>query len=136
MLINVGGGSPVTGQVAGIHWHMNISNQVTYVSADEQRQVIPWVRITDRDGKVTEYTLNGAKFTPEQIAAAPKRNMDCVDCHNRPSHIYVPPDQAVNESFVAGRMDATLPYLKRQAVEVLSRVRVDRRGHKIHRQQS
>ena len=121
MLINVGGGSPVTGQVAGIHWHMNITNQVTYVSADEQRQVIPWVRITDSNGKVTEYTLNGEKFTPEQIAAAPKRNMDCVDCHNRPSHIYVPPDQAVNESFVARRMDATLPYLKRQAVEVLSR---------------
>lgn len=121
MLINVGGGSPVTGQVAGIHWHMNISNQVTYASADEQRQVIPWVRIKNRDGKVTEYTLDGQSFTPEQIAAAPKRDMDCVDCHNRPSHIYVPPDQAVNDSFVAGRMDASLPYLKRQAVEVLSR---------------
>lgn len=121
MLINVGGGSPVTGQVAGIHWHMNISNQVTYISADEQRQVIPWVRIKDNKGNVTEYTLDGATYTPEQIASSPKRDMDCVDCHNRPSHVYLPPDQAVNNSLVAGRMDASLPYLKRQAVEVLSR---------------
>jgi hypothetical protein len=121
MLINVGGGSPVTGQVAGIHWHMNISNEVTYASADDQRQVIPWVRIKNTKGDVTEYTLNSASFSPGQIAAMPQRKMDCVDCHNRPSHVYQPPDAAVNASFVAERMDVTLPYLKRQAVEVLTR---------------
>lgn len=121
MLINVGGGSPVTGQVAGIHWHMNIANQVTYTSTDEQRQVIPWVRIKDRQGNVTEYTIKGAAFSSDQIAAMPKRDMDCVDCHNRPAHVYVPPDQAVNESLGAGRLDASLPYLKRQGVDLLSR---------------
>ena len=121
MLINVGGGSPVTGQVAGIHWHMNISNEVTYASADDQRQVIPWVRIKDTKGNVTEYTLNNASFSPDQMAAMPQRKMDCVDCHNRPSHVYQPPDAAVNASLVAERMDATLPFLKRQAVEVLTK---------------
>src|SRR5205814_128136 len=55
LLINVGGGSPATGQVAGIHWHMNIANEVTYISTDDHRQVIPWVRIKDRQGRVTEY---------------------------------------------------------------------------------
>jgi hypothetical protein len=29
MLINVGGGSPTTGLVTGIHWHMNIANEIT-----------------------------------------------------------------------------------------------------------
>src|SRR5215212_1648474 len=43
MLINTGGGDPSTGQVAGIHWHMNIANEITYAHTDEQRQVIPWV---------------------------------------------------------------------------------------------
>ena len=47
--------------------------------------------------------------------------MDCVDCHNRPTHIYLSPDEAINNSLAAGRLDASLPYLKRQAVEVLSR---------------
>ncbi len=121
MLINVGGGSPITGQVAGIHWHMNIANQVTYASSDEQRQSIPWVRIKDRMGNVTEYTFKGATINPEQLASMAKRDMDCVDCHNRPAHVYVPPDAAVNDSLVAERLDVSLPYLKRQAVELLTR---------------
>ena len=121
MLINTGGGSPAAGHVMGIHWHMNIANEVTYISTDDQRQVIPWIRLKDRNGKVTEYFARGARLTPEQIAKAPKRTMDCVDCHNRPSHIYVPPDTAVNEALAAGKLDASLPYLKRQAVEALTR---------------
>jgi hypothetical protein len=56
-----------------------------------------------------------------QLAAAAKRQMDCVDCHNRPTHIYLSPDEAVNNSLAAGRLDASLPYLKRQSVELLSK---------------
>jgi nitrate/TMAO reductase-like tetraheme cytochrome c subunit len=120
MLINVGGGSPATGLVTGIHWHMNIGNEVTYVSTDDHRQVIPWVRIKDRQGNVTEFVDRTRPLSADQIAAADKRKMDCVDCHNRPAHVYLPPDVAVDQSFVAGRLDPSLPYLKRKAVEVLS----------------
>ncbi len=120
MLLNVGGGSPTTGQVAGIHWHMNIANEVTYVSTDEQRQVIPWVRIKDRQGNITEYYDRNRPLSPEQIAAASKRKMDCVDCHNRPAHVYLPPDVAVDQSFAAGRLDTSLPFLKREAIASLS----------------
>lgn len=120
MLINVGGGSPATGLVTGIHWHMNIGNEVTYVSTDDHRQVIPWVRIKDRQGNVTEFVDRTRPLSVDQIAAADKRKMDCVDCHNRPAHVYLPPDVAVDQSFVAGRLDPSLPYLKRKAVEALS----------------
>ncbi len=120
MLINVGGGSPKAGQVTGIHWHMNIANEVTYIATDEQRQVIPWVRIKDKDGNVTEYNYRFKPLAPDQIEGTSKRKMDCVDCHNRPAHIYQPPDVAVDEAFVAGKLDASLPFLKRKAVEVLS----------------
>ncbi len=34
---------------------MNVANEVTYISTDEQRQVIPWIRVKDRQGNVTEY---------------------------------------------------------------------------------
>jgi hypothetical protein len=121
MLINVGGGNPAAGQVAGIHWHMNIANEISYIPADEQRQVIPFVRMKDPAGRVTDYFADGVSMTPEEIARAPQRRMDCVDCHNRPSHIYVPPDRAVNDAFVAGRLDPSLPYLKRQAVQTLTK---------------
>ena len=121
MLINVGGGSPTTGVVAGIHWHMNIGNEVTYISTDHQRQVIPWVRIKDRLGNERVYYDRRRALTPEQIATGNSRKMDCVDCHNRPAHIYQPPDLAVDQSIAAGRLDPTLPYIKRKSVEVLSK---------------
>ena len=121
LLIHVGGGSPGAGPVTGIHWHMNLANEIEYMATDEQRQEIAWVRVKDRQGRVTEYTGEGAALSPEQIARAPKRRMDCVDCHNRPTHIYLSPDEAVNNSLADGKLDASLPYLKRQAVEVLSR---------------
>lgn len=119
MLVKVGGGNPNTGQVGGIHWHMNLSNEITYIATDEKRQEIPWVRLKDASGKVTEYTTNEAQFTPQQIEQSPKRRMDCIDCHNRPTHIYLPPDKAVDNSFTANKLDASLPFLKLKAVEVL-----------------
>jgi nitrate/TMAO reductase-like tetraheme cytochrome c subunit len=121
MLINTGGGDPSTGQVAGIHWHMNIANEITYVSTDGQRQAIPWVRMKGKDGTVREFRLEGASLAPGEFEKHEMRRMDCVDCHNRPAHVYVPPDRAVNDSLNAGRIDPTLPYVKRQAVEVLTK---------------
>ncbi len=56
MLIKTGGGDPSLGQAGeGIHWHMNIANKITYFATDEQRQIIPWVRMEDAQGHVTEY---------------------------------------------------------------------------------
>ena len=46
--------------------------------------------------------------------------MDCIDCHNRPAHVYLPPDVAVDQSFAAGRLDPSLPYLKRQTIASLN----------------
>jgi hypothetical protein len=121
MLISVGGGSPRTGRVSGIHWHMNSANEVTFISTDEQRQVITWIRVKDRQGNVTEYYDRNRPLTADQIASSSKRLMDCVDCHNRPAHVYVPPDVAIDQALASGKLDPSLPYLKRQSVEVLSR---------------
>jgi nitrate/TMAO reductase-like tetraheme cytochrome c subunit len=120
LLIKTGGGDPSTGEPEGIHWHMNISNEITYVATDEQRQTIAYIRAKDSQGRVTEYFTNDSKLTREQIAKAEKRRMDCVDCHNRPTHIYVPPDVSVDRSFTAHRLDIDLPYLKQQAVTALT----------------
>jgi nitrate/TMAO reductase-like tetraheme cytochrome c subunit len=119
MLINVGGGDPRGGPVAGIHWHMNLGNQITFIATDKQRQVIPWIRVQDRNGNVTEYYDRLRPLSPEQIVSGEKRRMDCIDCHNRPAHAYLPPDVAVDQSFSAGGLDPSLPYLKRQAIYAL-----------------
>ncbi len=120
MLIKTGGGDPATGAPEGIHWHMNIANQIDYVAADEQRQVIPYIHVKDTQGRVTEYFAKDSKLTKEQIAQAPRHRMDCVDCHNRPTHIYVPPDLSVDQALLARRLDVTLPFVKQQAVMALT----------------
>ena len=120
MLLKTGGGDPSTGSPSGIHWHMNISNEITYIATDEQREVIPYIHVKDMQGRITEYASKDAPLTKAQIETLPQRRMDCVDCHNRPSHIYVPPDRAVDEALLAGRLDVSLPYIKLQAVTVLA----------------
>ena len=119
-LLRTGGGSPTSGITAGIHWHMNIANEVWYGAADPQRQKIPWVRIKDKQGRVTEYFDRTASLTPEQMKKLEIRRMDCMDCHNRPSHIFHDPDSAVDQALLTGLMDRNLPYIKREAVRVLS----------------
>jgi nitrate/TMAO reductase-like tetraheme cytochrome c subunit len=121
MLIKVGGGDPTLGPAGGgIHWHMNIANKIEYYATDEKRQNIPWVRVTDPQGKVTEYTTKDSPPKPEDVAKAEKRRMDCVDCHNRPTHIYVPPDLSVDRAMALNVIDASLPYIKQQGVSVLT----------------
>jgi len=119
LLIKTGGGDPTKGVAEGIHWHMNIANVITYVS-DDKRQNIPWVRVQNQQGKVTEYKSADFKMTPEELEKATKKRMDCVDCHNRPTHIYVPPDRSVDDSLFAKRISPDLPYIKQQGVTVLS----------------
>ena len=121
MLIKVGGGSPSGGQVGGIHWHMNINNEITFISSDDRRQVIPWVRMKDATGRITDFRTTDAALSSQDIEGAPKRKMDCIDCHNRPAHNYLSPNQAIDLAFDAGRLDASLPYLKSKSVETISK---------------
>jgi hypothetical protein len=97
---------------------MVVGNKVEYIATDEARQKIPWVRITDSQGVVTVYRV--PRFTND-ISGYEIRIMDCMDCHNRPSHRYVPPDKAVNLAMELGQIDRTIPWIKTNAVYVLTR---------------
>lgn len=121
MLINVGGGSPEHGPVEGIHWHMVGANTIQYVATDEKRTNIPWVRQTDRAGKVTEYVSEDAPggFPPEKVAASEVRTMDCIDCHNRPTHNFHDPNRSLDMAMSAGAIDVALPWVKLASAEAL-----------------
>jgi len=47
--------------------------------------------------------------------------MDCMDCHNRPAHNLETPNSALNLAMALGQIDSTLPYIKTNAVYVLTR---------------
>jgi len=116
--IKIGGANPNRGPVGGVHWHTMADTRVEYIATDPARQKIPWVRLTDSKGIVTVFRQ--PRFTND-ISRYEIRTMDCMDCHNRPSHRYVPPDQAVNLAMELGQIDRTLPWIKTNAVYVLTR---------------
>ena len=118
LLMKVGGGDPTHGPVGGIHWHMNVGNKVEYYSADPARQKIPWVRVTDKQGIVSVYRQ--PSFTNE-VNATEIRQMDCMDCHNRPAHRYKTPNDAVNLAMSLGNIDPALPWIKTNAMYALTR---------------
>lgn len=119
LLVKVGGGQAGLSTTEGIHWHMNIANEVRYVATDRQRQKIAWVRVENRTtGAVIEYVAPDAPKAAD-LAQLESRRMDCMDCHNRPTHIFPSPNRAVNEAMGAGRIDPSLPWIKAQAVKAL-----------------
>jgi nitrate/TMAO reductase-like tetraheme cytochrome c subunit len=118
MLMKVGGADPTHGPEGGIHWHMNVRNKIEYIATDEPRQKIPWVRMTDSQGVVTEF--RAPRFT-NTVDEADVRRMDCMDCHNRPAHRYQAPNTAVNLAMALGQINPALPYIKTNAVYALTR---------------
>jgi nitrate/TMAO reductase-like tetraheme cytochrome c subunit len=117
LLLKIGGSDPRRGPVGGIHWHNIPGNKVEYVATDEARQKIPWVRVTDAGGKVTVFKTKN--FTND-VTKMDLRTMDCMDCHNRPAHRYLSPERAVNEAMALGRIDPTMPWIKTNAMFVLT----------------
>lgn len=119
LLLKVGGGTPESGPTGGIHWAMNIANEITYATLDPKRQVIPWVQVKDRQGRIRTYRSLDTPLSAAQLQEAEKRRMDCIDCHNRPSHIYHPPARSINHLLSMGAIDPALPWAKSVAMKAL-----------------
>lgn len=119
MLIKIGGGKSELGSIEGIHWHVNPDIEVSYIHSDDRRLEIPLVKVKSKDGKETIFRTKNSKFDEKKFNQENLRTMDCIDCHNRPSHIYHQPDKMMNEHLAKGLIDESLPYIKSLAVEVL-----------------
>jgi hypothetical protein len=110
LLMKIGGGN---GGI-GIHGtHLGKGVRIVYTPADRSRQAITKV----------EYTAPGTKTIYAAADAGrggePPREMDCMDCHNRPSHAFQPPERAVDSAMEAGEISAALPFAKKQSVAIL-----------------
>ena len=113
------GGRTWNGAV-GIHGrHLDTNYPIEYIATDRQRQTIAQVSYKDSTGKGTVFTNTDTKPTAEQLAAGEHRIMDCIDCHNRPTHTFQLPDRAVDLAMAQGRISAELPFIKKKAVEAL-----------------
>jgi nitrate/TMAO reductase-like tetraheme cytochrome c subunit len=104
----------------GIHGrHLDAGSRIHYISTDDKRQVIPVVYYTDDKGKTVEYVSSDIKVTKEQLEKGEKRAMDCIDCHNRPTHNFELPENAVDLRMSRGLISPELPFARKKAVELL-----------------
>ncbi len=96
MLIKTGGGDLDTGRHGGIHWwHIYSDNKIRYIQGDERRISITWVELTNSNGEMRIYTRKG-EDAPTAAEMEEVRTMDCIDCHNRPTHLFQFPNKAID----------------------------------------
>ncbi len=121
LIMKTGAQNSAFGLKEGIHWHINPNVKIEYKASDKKREVIPWVRYTNLEtGKVSVYQSSDNDLTPGQLDSLETRVMDCMDCHNRPSHNYKPPAIFINDAMTSGRIPVELPEIKSAALEVVA----------------
>jgi len=118
-IFKVGGGQFEA--ASDIHWH--IGANVWYLPLDRERQEIPWVGVADGDGNLEVYVDPSAvdDITSKALEDN-KRLMDCIDCHNRATHVFYSPGELIDRALAEGRIDQELPYIKREGVKALDPV--------------
>jgi nitrate/TMAO reductase-like tetraheme cytochrome c subunit len=114
LLMLVGGG-----RISGIHGaHLGPGVHIRFAAADANRQTIPWIEYRNTDkGEVRHFVTPEA--SPDSVKALPQFDMECVDCHNRPTHAFDLPERAMDKALALGDIAVTLPYIKKKGVELL-----------------
>lgn len=114
LMMHIGGGNTMK----GIHGaHVGPGVHIRYGHSDRKRQTIPIVEVANEGKEKVVYLAKGAN--EEQVRALPMREMDCVDCHNRPTHIFELPDRGMDRILASGDASPSLPWIRKQGLELL-----------------
>src|SRR5690606_3768676 len=122
LLMRVGGLAGRESQ--GIHWHVDPANTIRYRS-DESREEIFEIELTSRDGRTDRWFAPGAG-EGEAAATGVWRTMDCVDCHNRPSHTFRTPEREVDHAIETAHIAADLPFVRREGLRLVGATWADK----------
>jgi hypothetical protein len=127
MLMRVGSGGYQGHQARGIHWHISEDFEVFYQHSDPAREEITRVILTRPDG--SREIFNGPEYAgghAEPLAPGDQpesrgfKKMDCIDCHNRPAHVFQLPEEALDQKLLTDIIPRSLPFIKRQALEAIT----------------
>jgi nitrate/TMAO reductase-like tetraheme cytochrome c subunit len=111
LMMHLGTGGPHSSGVHGAHLGEGVT--LRYYPADDIRQNIPFVEYTAA-GKTTTFAVPGAKPDLGKL-----RDMQCIDCHNRPAHTFQLPERAMDRAMSFGDISPTLPFAKKEGLEIL-----------------
>ena len=115
------------GFTEGIHWHINPNVNIEYISENDKRELITYVKYTNKaTGEVTVYSSPEIEVTDSTISASSARTMDCIDCHNRPSHKYTSPPFYFDKAMLTNEVSQDIPFIKRTAMGILRNTFIDK----------
>jgi hypothetical protein len=108
------------GFTEGIHWHINPNVNIEYISENDKRELITYVKYTNKaTGEVTVYRNPEIEISDSTISASSARTMDCIDCHNRPSHKYRSPSVYFDKIMLTNEVMNEIPFIKKTTMGVL-----------------
>lgn len=120
LMMKIGPEFSSLGHSEGIHWHINKDFKIEYAATTWDRESIPWVKMTNlKTGEVKTFMDSENPIDQKGLDSIPVRTMDCMDCHNRPSHLYRSPTFYINNAMVSGLIPKDIPYIKKAAMEAL-----------------
>jgi len=128
MLMRVGSGGYGGEEAHGIHWHISPEQTIEYTHTDTARKNIISVSVLNRDGTQRVFSRKDREPTEAGGGAGERettRLMDCMDCHNRPTHVFLPLEDAVDRRIATGEISAAIPFIKQQAVAVMGKEYAD-----------
>jgi hypothetical protein len=115
------------GFTEGIHWHINPDVNIEYISENDKRELITYVKYTNKKtGEITVYKNPEIEVSDSLILASSARTMDCIDCHNRPSHKYSSPPGYFDKAMLKNEVSEDIPFIKRTAMEILRNTFTDK----------
>lgn len=119
MVVKVGGNKDGMIPGGGIHYHMLNAQKVEYIARDPQRQEIAWIRVTEEDGSVREFTHKSEPLSENEKSSLAIREMECIDCHSRPAHAFQAPVDVITDAIHSGRLPNDIFYLKEASVRAI-----------------
>jgi hypothetical protein len=115
------------GMAEGIHWHINPSVNIEYISDNDKRENITYVKYTNKaTGAVKIFRNDSNPISDSLLASSSPRTMDCIDCHNRPSHNYSSPTVYFDKAMQSGAVSKNIPFFKKASMTVLKETFTDR----------
>jgi len=117
LLMRVGAGGYREHEAGGIHWHVSPTHQVYYQAGNGDDDPFGRIKLIDHDGAV--HMFNRQSRDNEPVAVTEFHLMDCMDCHNRPTHVFLSPEEALDRKISVGIISRDLPFIKKVALEVI-----------------
>lgn len=111
----------------GAHWHVEV--KMEYATPSKSSQKIDWIRVTYKDGRTEQWIARPQVGVSSDVQPDVGRltkseavhQVTCISCHNRVGHEFPSPGEAIDSAIAEGKISQSLPYIKREGVELLGK---------------